>query len=330
MWRTNRRLRRPHGLASSLASSLARGLANSVASAALIAATLLCAGVLAHAQSVVVALVDGEPITEFDISQRIKLEQLSTRKAPPRQQVLDTLVDEILEVKEAKRFGIDVPDAQLQSSLDTIAGRMNLNTAQLGTMLAKSGASIDALKSRIRAQMAWTALVRGRYQSSLQVADTDVEAQLKLHQPDQKDEVGYEYTMRPVVFVVPPGSPGSAYEMRRRQAEALRARFAGCSAGLSFARALGGVAVRDQLIKFSADLPQDLRSILDGTEIGRLTPPEQTGEGIEMFAICDKKQTKNETPAQKKVREEIFEQKFGAQAAAYLRKLRREAYIEYK
>lgn len=313
MWRTRRRIRR-------------RGLAR----AALVAATVLCGAVLARGQSVVVALVDGEPITELDITQRSKLEQLSTRKAPPRQQVLSTLIDEILEVKEASHFGINVPDAQLQSSLDTIAGRMNIDTQKLTVMLAKSGASIDALRSRIRAQMAWTALVRGRYQSSLQVADTDVEAQLKLHQPDQKDEVGYEYTMRPIVFVVPPGSPAAAYELRKRQADALRARFAGCSAGLAFARALGGVAVRDQLIKFSADLPAELRPILDGTEIGRLTPPEQTNEGVEMFAVCDKRQTKNETPAQKKVREEIFEQKFGAQAAAYLRKLRREAYIEYK
>jgi peptidyl-prolyl cis-trans isomerase SurA len=136
--------------------------------------------------------------------------------------------------------------------------------------------------------------------------------------------------MRPIVFVVAPGSAAAAYEVRKREANALRARFDSCSTGLVFARALAGVAVRDQLVKFSADLPQQSRAILDGTEVGRLTPPEQTSEGIEMFAVCDKKETKNDTPAQKKVREEIFQQKFGAQAAAYLRKLRREAYIEYK
>jgi peptidyl-prolyl cis-trans isomerase SurA len=244
--------------------------------------------------------------------------------------VLNTLIDEILEVQEAKRFNIEVPDTQIESSLATIAGHMGIDTQRLAQILAKSGTGIETLKSRIRAQLAWAALVRGRYQASLQVADTDVEAELKLHQPDQKDEVGYAYTMRPVLFVVPPGSSVAAYGARRREADALRARFQNCSAGLAFARALAGVAVRDQLIKFSADLPQQSRAILDGTEVGHLTPPEQTSEGIEMFAVCDKRQTKNDTPAQKKVREEIFEQKFGAQAAAYLRRLRREAYIEYK
>jgi peptidyl-prolyl cis-trans isomerase SurA len=301
-----------------------------LASAALIAAIVLCGAAVSRAQSVVVALVDGVPITEFDITQRAKLEQLSTRKEPPRQETLNALIDEILEVKEAKRFGIDVPDSQIDSSLGTIASRMGIDTPRLAQILGRSGTSVETLKRRIRAQMAWAALVRGRYQASLQVADTDVEAQLKLHQPDQKDDVGYEYTMRPIVFVVPPGSSVAAYEARKREAVALRARFQGCAAGLAFARALGGVAVRDQLIKFSADLPQQSRAILDGTEVGHLTPPEQTSEGIEVFAVCDKRQTKNDTPAQKKVREEIFEQKFGAQAAAYLRKLRREAYIEYK
>ncbi len=313
MWQTNMRIRR-----------------GGWATAALIAAIVFCGPSILRAQSVVVALVDGVPITEFDITQRAKLEQLSTQKQPSRQVVLNTLIDEILEVHEAKRFGIDVPATQIDSSLAAIAGHMGVDTQRLTQMLAKSGTSIETLRSRIRAQLAWTALVRGRYQASLEVADTDVEAQLKLHQPDQKDGVGYQYTMRPILFVVPPGSSGAAYEARKRQADALRARFQNCVAGLAFARALGGVAVREQIIKFSADLPPQSRAILDGTEVGHLTPPEQTSEGIEVFAVCDKRQSKNDTPAQKKVREEIFQQKFGAQAAAYLRKLRRQAYIEYK
>ena len=49
-----------------------------------------------------------------------------------------------------------------------------------------------------------------------------------------------------------------------------------------------------------------------------------------MFAVCAKRQTKTDTPEQKKVREELFQKKFGAKAAIYLQKLRHEAMIEYK
>lgn len=296
---------------------------------ALVAAIMVCGAAAAHAQQVV-ALVDGVPITELDISQRAKLEQLSTQKAPPRQDVLNTLIDEILEVKEAKRFEIDVPDSEVETSYANVAQHMGIDAGKLSAILDHAGSSAQTLKSRLKAQLAWSALIRGRYKASLEIADTDVEAELHLHQSEQKADVGYEYMMRPIVFVVPSGSPDSAYEARKREAEALRARFASCADGLSFARALAEVAVRDQIVKFSADLPQASRDILDGTEVGHLTPPERTSEGLQMFAVCSRRQTKTDTPEQKKIKSDLFDKKFGARAAAYLKKLHREAMIEYK
>ncbi len=205
------------------------------------------------------------------------------------------------------------------------------NSEKLTAILVHAGSSAAALKHRLQAQMAWNALIRGRYKASLEIADTDVEAQLHLHPTDEKDaSVGYEYTLRPVVFIVQSGAPDTFYESRKREAEALRARFADCTGGITFARALNEVAVRDQVLKFSADLPKQSRDILDNTEVGHLTPPERTAEGFQMFAVCGKRQTKNDTPEAKKVRDEMFQKKFGAKAAAYLKKLRREAMIEYK
>jgi peptidyl-prolyl cis-trans isomerase SurA len=62
----------------------------------------------------------------------------------------------------------------------------------------------------------------------LEIADKDVEAELQLHQSDDKDlvQLGYEYTLRPIVLIVPRGSADSAYEARKRDADALRSRVA--------------------------------------------------------------------------------------------------------
>jgi peptidyl-prolyl cis-trans isomerase SurA len=142
--------------------------------------------------------------------------------------------------------------------------------------------------------------------------------------------VGYEYILRPIVLVVPRDSPDAVFEARKRDADALRVRFQTCADGIPFARALREVAVRDPVVKFSADLPHELRDILDKTDIGHLTPPEQTAEGVQMFALCSKKETKSDTPGKKEVRDEMFQQKFGVQAKRYLAEIRREAMIEYK
>jgi peptidyl-prolyl cis-trans isomerase SurA len=304
-------------------------LCQAFAAAAIAAAGLLAAPTPSHAQEVVV-LVDGEPITALDIEQRMKFIQMSTQKAPPRKEALDVLIDETLEIKEAKRFNIEVPDSEVDSAFANVAKNMNTDVPKLTEILAKGGASAATLKHQLRAQLAWSALVRGRYKASLEIADSDVEAQLDLHKPEDKNQVGYEYILRPVLFVVPRGSPDAAFDARKRDADALRVRFQTCAEGIPFARALQEVAVRDQVTKFSADLPLALRDILDKTDVGHLTPPEQTAEGVQMFALCSKKENKTDTPGKKEVRDEIFQKKFGAQAKRYLAELRRAAMIEYK
>jgi len=297
--------------------------------AMLATAIAMTVGSPAGAQQIV-ALVNGQPITALDVEHRSKFMQLSTKKVPPRKEVIDSLIDEILEVNEAKRFTLEVSDSEVDTAFAGVASRMGLDAQRLTQVLVSGGASADTLKRRLRAQIAWTSLVRGRYKASLEIRDSDVEAQMQLHKSEDKDQVGYEYIMNPVVFIVQRGSPDGAFEARKQDAEALRTRFQNCNDGLTFARALKDVAVRDQVSKFSADLPQQLRGILDGTPVGHLTPPETTAEGVQMFAVCAKKETKNDTPGMRETRDQMFQQKFGVKAKHYLDDLRRAAMIEYK
>jgi peptidyl-prolyl cis-trans isomerase SurA len=306
-----------------------RTLCNAFAVAMMSLAGLLALPAAGRAQEVV-ALVDGQPITALDIEQRAKFIQMSTQKAPSRKVVLDGLIDEILEIREARKFNINVPDAEVDNAFASVGSRMGVDAPKLTQILVKGGASAETLKHRLKAELAWNALVKGRYRSSLEIADSDIEAQLDLHKPEDKNQVGYEYVLRPVLFVVARGSPDTSFEARKKEADALRTRFLTCAEGIPFARALREVAVRDQVIKFSADLPPALRDILDKTDVGHLTPPEQTAEGVQMFALCSKKENKTETPGRREVRDEMYQQKFSAQAKRYLAQIRREAMIEYK
>ncbi len=249
---------------------------------------------------------------------------------PGRQEAIDSLIDETLEIREAKRYTIEPATSDVDDAYSGVASNMGVDAQKLTQILANGGASEDTLKHRLRAQMAWSSLVRGRYKVSLEVTDTDVAMQMALHDSGDATQVGYEYILRPVVLVVQRGSPDPVFEARKKDAEALRVRFVTCTEGIPFARGLPEVAVGDPINKASADLQQSLRDILDKTEIGHLTPPEQTTEGIQMFAVCSKRESKNDTPGAKKLRDEMFEKKFGAKARRYLADLRLRAMIEYK
>jgi peptidyl-prolyl cis-trans isomerase SurA len=278
----------------------------------------------------VVAMVYGQPITQNDIDQRAKFEQLSTQKTPTRQAVLDELINEILKVREAKRWGIDIPDADVETAYAGISNRMRVSPAQLTQNLAKSGVNANTLKARLRADAAWTQLVRGRYQSSLQISEKDVQTSLETQKSDEKDVVAFEYTMRPILFLVPPGSPDGVIQARRKDAEALRGRFKSCDEGIPMARGLRDVAVRDQIVRSSADLAPELRKLLDSVPVGTLTAPDLTRHGIEMFAICAKSESKADTPGRRQVRDAMFAKRYEELSTRYLRQIRASALIEYK
>jgi peptidyl-prolyl cis-trans isomerase SurA len=281
----------------------------------------------AAAQQIVV-IVNGEPITALDLDQRSKLSQLSTHKVPPRQEVLDELINERLKLREAKRFGLEVSASEVDTAYASMASRMRFTADQLTQSLARSGVNVATLKGRIKADIAWSQIVRGRYQSSLQIGEKDI---LSAMETKSDDSVGYDYTMRPILFLVPAGSAETFIDGRKREAEALRGRFQGCDEGITFARALKDVAVREQVIRSSADIPAELRKVLEGIEVGRLTPPEVTKFGVEMFAICAKKQsTADNSPGKRQAKESLMAQRYEQRSKQYLQELRRGAMLEYK
>jgi peptidyl-prolyl cis-trans isomerase SurA len=298
-----------------------------------IAALAIAAAALAAiepAQAQVVAIVNGEPITTLDIEQRSKFVQVSTHKAPSRQEVLDQLIDEKLKVREAKRFQIDISDNDVETAFASMAGRTGVNVEQFSKMFASSGINPATLKARIRADMAWANLVRGRFQPSLQIGEADILSAVETKKKDEKDTVGYEYRLRPILFLAGKGAGEGSAEARKRDAEALRARFDGCDEGIKAARSFKDVAIRGMVSRTSADLPPQLRQILGNTAVGRLTPPEVTRQGVEVFAVCSKKETRIDTPVKKEAREELLNARFEERAKRYLGELRRSAMIEYR
>jgi peptidyl-prolyl cis-trans isomerase SurA len=281
----------------------------------------------ALAQEVVV-FVNGEPITAMDVAQRTKFIEVSTKKKPPREEVVDQLIDEKLKIREAKRWGIEASDAEVNKTFAGMAGRMRLTAAQLTQNLARSGINAYTLKAKIRADLVWQQLVRGRYQARLELSDSDVMSRLKATNPQAAETVSYDYTLRPILLLVTPGSSRAVYESRRREAEALRARFRGCRESLPALRAARDVAVREQVIRNSADLAPELRKILDSIPIGQMSAPEITKHGVEMFAVCAKHASKADSPGKRQIREAIFAKRFERESLRYLQKLRRAALIE--
>jgi peptidyl-prolyl cis-trans isomerase SurA len=275
-------------------------------------------------------MVNGEPITTFDIEQRSRLIQISTHKTPARQQVIDELIDEKVKVREAKKYGVNPTSSDIDQAYANMGARMRMSPDQLTKSLASQGVRPDTIKSRLKADLVWGSLVRGRFKDSLLVSDRDVNDALKSSGDDQSKTEGYEYHMRPVVLIVPRGAAASVMEARRKEADSLRGRIQSCADATHIFKAMRNATIRDTVIKTSADLPPPLRDLLDKTPVGHLTPPEITRQGVEMVAVCQKKVTSVDTPKKKEIREKMFAAKYEKKSKDYLDDIRRSAMIEYR
>jgi peptidyl-prolyl cis-trans isomerase SurA len=281
----------------------------------------------AHAQ--VACMINGEPITNYDIEQRSKLIFLSAKKAPDRQQVIDELIDEKVKIKEGKKFGIDPSIADIDQSYTAMSSRMRITAEQLTKSLESQGIRPDTLKARVKADMVWSNLIRGRYKESLQVGEKDVAAAVQEKGGDEKpDTQSFEYKMQPIVLIVPRGSAPDAIETRKKEAEALRGRVQTCAEANAFFKSMQNAAIKEPVVKTSADIPPSLREVLDGTPIGHLTPPEVTKQGVEMVALCGRDPTTVDTPKKREIRDKMFAEKYEARSKTYLREVRGAAMIE--
>jgi peptidyl-prolyl cis-trans isomerase SurA len=280
------------------------------------------------AQSVAV-MVNGEPITNYDIDQRSKLTFLTTHQQVPRQDVINELINEKVKIKEAKRFGVDPTSSEIDEAYGAMGTRMRITPDQLTKTLEAQGIRADTLKARLKAEMVWTSLVRGRFKESLQVGEKEVTA-LAQEGGEAVQAEAFEYKMQPIVLIVPRGSAPTAIELRKKEAESLRERVQTCEQANAYFKSMQNAAIRDSVTKTSADLPPPLRELLDKTPIGHLTPPEITKQGVEMVALCDRKPTKIDSPKKREIRDKMYQQKFEKKSKEYLDDIRKAAMIEYR
>jgi len=294
-----------------------------------IAAVACAMAMPAAAKAQVVVVANGSPITELDIAQRTKLLATSTQRAPARQAVINELIDERLKISKARSYGMEIGAAEVDNAFENMARRQGASSAQFAQMLERSGVSPNAVKARIRAELTWTQLVRGKFNSTLQVGESDVALAMRSRN-EAEAPPGFLYTLYPVVLVVPRGSGDGVMASKLREAQNLRGRFLSCNAGLPLARALRDVAVRAPINRSSAELAPQLAELLGKMEVGRLTMPEVTAQGVQMFALCAKKESSAESAVKRELREELFVKRFENESKKFLDEIRKSAMIEYK
>lgn len=153
---------------------------------ALLAFVLFVTAVPALAQETrIAAVVNDDVISMADLASRIHLVIASSNipDTPENEQrisrqVLRTLIDEKLEMQEAKRLNIKVSDAEIADALERIAKQNNIPKDGLDKFLAEHGVKRAALVDQITPMLAWGKVVRQSLAQLASVSDEEVDATL--------------------------------------------------------------------------------------------------------------------------------------------------------
>ncbi|MCB1507398.1 MAG: peptidylprolyl isomerase [Hyphomicrobiaceae bacterium] len=287
----------------------------------------------AEAQTIYAAIkVNDATITNFDIDARVRLLRLQgARGGDAQRRAEDELIDEALQRQEAARLSIGVDPEQVQGAFNAIAQRLNLSPAQLRQGLRQAGVSPQTLIDRLESQLLWNQVIQARFRATVRVREEDVVAAMiersGAAREGAEEPTVTEYQLQSIVFVVPEGASDAVRAQRRREATALRSRFQSCAASLDLVRQLRDVAVREPVRRFSTDVSGQLRDTLAETPNGRLTPPIDTQEGVEVIAVCDKREVRGPAAAQREVQGELMSEEGELMARGYIRDLRASATI---
>ncbi|HTK59032.1 MAG TPA: peptidylprolyl isomerase [Sphingomicrobium sp.] len=131
-------------------------------------------------------IVNGEVITQTDIDQRLALMAIANNAPIPaneieplRQQVLSNLIDETLQIQAAKAEEIEITDADIDRTVERVAGNVKQTPTQMADYLKSRGSSIRSIRRQIQGEIAWRRLQSKKIESTVSVGDEEVQAVIK-------------------------------------------------------------------------------------------------------------------------------------------------------
>ncbi len=135
----------------------------------------------------IVAIVNGDVISQADVDNRARLFALSTGLplSPDiltrlRPQITRQLIDERLRLQEEQRRKVIVSDKEIADAVASIEGRNNMPAGALRQRLGAQGVALSTLYDQIRVQIGWTRVLRDELGDKTEISDADIAAQQAL------------------------------------------------------------------------------------------------------------------------------------------------------
>jgi peptidyl-prolyl cis-trans isomerase SurA len=222
------------------------------------------------------------------VSERLKAQGL---EMPPvdvlRQQVLERLILQELQIQRAQRAGIRVNDENLNQALAEVAQRNNIGLAQLPAALAAQGIDYGAYRETVRREMTIQVLQQRDVIQRINVSPRELEQFLE-KQKSRPSELN-EYNLSHILIAVPQEATPQQLEDATRRAEDVvsRARQGEDFARLAVAYSNSQTALEGGALGWrrGPEIPTVLADLVVGLKPGEVSAPLRTPSGYHIVRL---------------------------------------------
>ncbi len=284
----------------------------------------------AQAEQSIVVLVNDDPITVYDIEQRQRFLAVTTQEQPSaalKKKATDMLIEERLQVQQARKLGITSSEDDVNKVLAGMAKNNNMSPEQLGSALGQMGVNIKTLRDRIKAQVVWQDVVRRKFRRDVSIAESDVDKALGGAE-SPKEETTLQ--LRQVKYEIPTDADQASIAKQLAAVESVRAKVQSCSNLSSLTKDMKGFKIKTLQDQVPGSLGQPMRTLVMNAKIGQMTPPTLSGSAIEAYAVCGKHAIKGDPQKRQMTEMKLLEEELGIRAEGLLRDMRQDAFIEYR
>ena len=279
----------------------------------------------------IVAVVNTEAVTSMEVTQRVDRITAEARRANStlpdaatlRQQVLDALIDERVQITFARDVGQKVDDSELDRAVANVAAQNQLTVPQLRDRLRADGMDMPRFRSSLRDQLLLERVREREVNNRIRITDADIDGVLAAQRA--KSAGDEQLNLAQILVTVPEGAAADVVAQRQARAELALARLKAGEDFSKVARDLSEDGNREAGgeigLRPVARLPDLFVDATRALAVGQISAAQRSAAGFHILKVVDRQQGGAFTVQQTRASHILLRVSDKAQATAVSRRM---------
>ena len=256
---------------------------------------------LAQGQQIdkIIAIVDDSVVLSSELETRLEDVKLrfsdQTGQVPPddvlRDQILERLIIENIQVQLASRYGISPSDAQVNQAFSQMATSQGFTPEALASEMESQGESISSVMRGIRRELTIQQMQQTAVNNRIEITEAEIDNFLRSTEGQfwQSSSLNLQHIQIGLSSDADPGEVASAQSTANSVIERLEAGESFETLAVQYSNAPNAMEGGNIGWRRSMEFPLEIREALENVSVGEYSEPVRSSGGIHIFKVIEQR-----------------------------------------